>query len=120
VLSRTDVEYLESALLLPWERRLRRLERRDAAVRLVAASLPAARQTRVAQQLAEVYTRYLSTGWRFESSLAELSDRSALRRGLHALAVANGGRPLGWRQICRILTEENVTNGCGDDNDRRG
>jgi hypothetical protein len=103
-LSMEDAAFLAERLQPAWRRRARRLDGRDEAIRAAAAFFPD-RPTVVAKELEKALTRYLSAAWRYGQQLADLPDDvPRLRAALHRLAVANEGRPIGWRQIFNVLS----------------
>ena len=84
-----------------------RLDRRDVAVRSLAASLSGWRPCRAAQHIAAELRQYAGTGWVREQNLDALPPHADLRRSLlHAVLRLNKGETIGWRQIVNIL------NGC--------
>jgi hypothetical protein len=100
-----DAAWLSELVEPPSHAARRRLAKRDAAVRQAwtyfAPQLP---RTVAAQQLANAFSRYLTSRWAFDQHLASLPDDvDELRRLLHRVARANDGRPLGWRQILNLV-----------------
>jgi hypothetical protein len=78
-------------------------ERRAVAVKQILNLYPGA-PSRRAKQLADRYRSYLASGWPREHDLETLPEpRSTERVLLHRLARCSAGRPLGWRQIIRVV-----------------
>jgi hypothetical protein len=93
-----------AGVISPWQSRKARLDARDDAIRDVLTAFYASMApTAAAKALARDLDHYLSTRWRHESELAELSEgASANRVALHRIARLAEGRSLAWRQIVSI------------------
>ena len=84
-----------------------RLDRRDVAVRALAAELSGWRPCRAAMRIEADLRQYAGTGWVRERDLHAVPSGADPRRSLlHAVLRLNNGETIGWRQIVNIL------NGC--------
>jgi hypothetical protein len=98
-----DAAWLRDRLDLPWRRRRRHRAARDAAVRDARIVFSNPQITCAARSLAAALTAYVASNFRIEKDVTTLSEGASLRHVvLHAIARANGGRPLGWRSIYGI------------------
>lgn len=89
----SEREWLEDRLAAPWQRRARRIEKRDARIREYALAFhPLLSGRAMASAIAVAIDRYRASGWRFERDLPAPADprRGLLWRILHL----NNGRSL--------------------------
>ncbi len=100
-----DRAFLEPRLLLPrWLRRRRRLAERDAAVIDARQRFFLDRHVTVAaRRLARALGAYALSGWHWEHKNGLPAGASERHQALYRILAANGGVPLGWRQIVNIV-----------------
>jgi hypothetical protein len=103
-LAPADAGWLRDQFEPPWRRRQRRLAQRDAAVRDARSLFSDPHHiTCAARSLSRALAGYRASNWSAEKDLPALPDSASERHVvLHAIARANGGRPLGWRRIVDI------------------
>jgi hypothetical protein len=80
-----------------------RVKRRDALTRAALQEHFPDKPTCSARALGRALSAYASSNWPAEQHLPALPDSASPRHcALHAILRANGGKPLGWRQIVNI------------------
>jgi hypothetical protein len=85
------------------EPRQYRIKRRDALTRAAVQEHFPDKLTLSAKALARALAAYALSNWPVEQHLPALPDSASPRHCvLHAILRANGGKPLGWRQITNI------------------
>jgi hypothetical protein len=94
-----DVRWLVESL----EPRQCRIKRRDALTRAALQEHFPDKLTCAAKDLTRALVAYALSNWPAEQHLPVLPDSASPRHcALHAILRANGGKPLGWRQITNI------------------
>jgi hypothetical protein len=100
----------EEMLLSPAERRQRRRDRRDEAIRQAAALVEAESMTGTARAVEIALARYLCAAWPAQRDAGSPpADAPSLRRALWKIATWGDGEPLAWRQIIRVLEAKSET-----------
>jgi hypothetical protein len=94
-----DVQWLVER----FEPRQCRIKRRDALTRAALQEHFPDKLTLSAKALDRALSAYALSNWPLEQHLSVLPDGASPRHcALHAILRANGGKPLGWRQITNI------------------
>jgi hypothetical protein len=94
-----DITWLIQLLEPRWAR----IARRDALTRAALQEHFPDKLTLSAKALARALAAYATSTWQAEQHLPALPDSASPRHcALHAILRANGGKPLGWRQITSI------------------
>ena len=102
-LSAADVALLVGKLgIPPWQARRGRLDDRDTAVRAAFAALAPMRPRAASERLAADLARYLASTWATDRERGHAGS-DPLRIALYSIAMANGGKPIGARQLRNVI-----------------
>ena len=98
-----DAAWLAEHLGVPqWKARRNRLDGRDEAVRAAFAVLAPMRPVPAAKRLAAALDAYLAAVWLADRERGH-AGADPFRQALFGIAQANGGRPIGARQLRNVI-----------------
>jgi hypothetical protein len=108
VLTAEDVSTLTCLFEQPWQRRKRRLDERDAAIREARKFLHYRKSVLAARTISVALRRLLAIG-SLASLGSEAADRASFEMAIKRIAELNCGKSIGWRQIDNILKGTRAT-----------